>query len=99
MTATECTTHEAHPSDLRSPLRRGVVLLRLLTVPLVIVGLHSVIHFSPWLLLAVGIVAAALLASETVTRPGLRFVRGLNRADRVGDLDRARLLHRDRLLA
>jgi len=36
--------------------RRISALLRLLTVPLIIVGVHSVTRFSPWLLVPLGIV-------------------------------------------
>jgi hypothetical protein len=63
--------------------RRIVALLRLLAVPLLVVGLHSVTRFSPWLLVAFGIVAVILLASSEFAIPGLRSVSGLDRPDRL----------------
>jgi hypothetical protein len=63
--------------------RRISALLRLLTVPLIIVGVHSVTRFSPWLLVPLGIVAAALNAGTDFAVPGFRFLSRLNRVDRL----------------
>jgi hypothetical protein len=63
--------------------RRITALLRLLTVPLVTVGLHSVTRFSPWLLVPLGSVAAALVAGTDFAVPGFRFLSRLNRVDRL----------------
>jgi hypothetical protein len=63
--------------------RRIIALLRLLAVPLVTVGVHSVTRFSPWLLVPLGIVATALVAGADFAVPGLRFLSRLNRVDRL----------------
>ena len=63
--------------------RRITALLRLLTVPLITVGVHSVTRFSAWLLVPLGIVAAALVASTDFAVPGFRFLSRLNRVDRL----------------
>jgi hypothetical protein len=63
--------------------RRVAALLRLLMLPLLIVGVHSVTRFSPWLLVALGLVAATLLASTAFPLPGLGALSRLNRADRL----------------
>ena len=63
--------------------RRITALLRLLTVPLITVGLHSVTRFSPWVLVLLGIVAAALVAGTDFAVPGFRFLSRLNRVDRL----------------
>src|SRR5262245_37151318 len=63
--------------------RRITALLRLLTVPLITVGVHSVTQFSAWLLVPLGIVAAALVASTDFAVPGFRFLSRLNRVDRL----------------
>ena len=58
-------------------------LLRLLTVPLITVGVHSATRFSAWLLVPLGIVAAALVAGTDFPVPGFRFLSRLNRVDRL----------------
>jgi hypothetical protein len=63
--------------------RRITALLRLLTVPLITVGVHSVTRFSPWLLVPLGIVAAALVAGTDFAVPGFRLLSRLNRVDRL----------------
>ena len=63
--------------------RRITALLRLLLVPLITVGVHSVTHFSPWLLVPLGILAAALIVGTNFAVPGLRFLSRLNRVDRL----------------
>jgi len=68
------------PSLARS---RITALLRLLTVPLITVGVHSVTHFSPWLLVPLGIVAGVLVAGTDFAVPGLRFLSRLDRVDRL----------------
>ena len=63
--------------------RRISALLRLLTVPLITVGVHSVTRFSPWVLVLLGIVAAFLNAGTDFAVPGFRFLSRLNRVDRL----------------
>ena len=63
--------------------RRITALLRLLTVPLITVALHSVTRFPPWVLVLLGIVAAALVADTDFAVPGFRFLSRLNRVDRL----------------
>ena len=63
--------------------RRITALLRLLTVPLITVAVHSVMRFSAWLLVPLGIVAAALVAGTDFAVPGFRFLSRLNRVDRL----------------
>lgn len=63
--------------------RRISALLRLLTVPLIIVGVHSVTRFSPWLLVPLGIIAAVLNAGTAFALPRFRFLSRLNRVDRL----------------
>jgi hypothetical protein len=50
-------------------------------VAAIIVVLHLVTRFTPWLLVIIGIAAALLLASRSVT--GLGFLARLHRADRL----------------
>ena len=54
-----------------SPQRWMSALLRLLMVPLITVGVHSVTRFSAWLLLPLCIIAAALVAATDLAIPGL----------------------------
>ena len=72
------TTSRQGPSDAQ---RRTVAVLRLAMVAAIIVVLHLVTRFTPWLLVIIGIAAALLLASRSVT--GLGFLGRLHRADRL----------------
>jgi hypothetical protein len=62
---------------------RFAAALRLATVPLVVVALHSVAQISVWALAVLGIVAALLLVSGQIAIPGLPFLSRLGRADRL----------------
>jgi uncharacterized membrane protein YdbT with pleckstrin-like domain len=71
-------TSRQGPSD---PKRWIVAALRLAMIAALIVVLHLVTRFTPWLLVIIGIVAALLLANRSVT--GLGFLARLHRADRL----------------
>jgi uncharacterized membrane protein YdbT with pleckstrin-like domain len=62
------TTSRQGPSEAK---RRTVAALRLAMVATIIVVPHLVTRFTPWLLVIMGIAAALLLASRSVT--GLGF--------------------------
>jgi hypothetical protein len=72
------TTSRQDPSDAK---RRTVAAMRLAVVAAIIVVLHLVTRFTPWLLVIIGIATALLLASRSVT--GLGFLARLHRGDRL----------------
>ena len=69
------------PQDRSDAMRRAVAAVRLAMVPAIIVVLHLVTRFTPWLLVIIGIAAAFLLTSRSLI--GLGSLARLHRADRL----------------
>ena len=58
-------------------------LLRVFVAAAIVLALHSVTRFSPWLLVGIGAVAALLLLGQGGSVAGLRFLARMQRDDRL----------------